>query len=266
MKYYWYLLKTYLKVGSKNPPAVGSQFLTGYGRVNTWASSGKKLLRKDLIRCKMSNVKIYTIELAGWAGSSVFTDPKLMSKIEDYYVFALKICRVLGLWLHVSIVNDNMGSGKYGDTSPTLDKGWSAAVKLLEMVKKHGPKNVLAQPVGEAQSSAGYQFEKLGVSTLQGFKTVNNNNSRPSNAAGMNYFAWHPSKVTDIERAPVAALIVSDTGAIIREISEGLEGPGKPDQLVRYKNVCKGRGCPAAIYYAFKYGKHDRKAIEAMRT
>lgn len=266
MKYRLNLLLSYIAWWTRKPPAIGSRFLSGYGRVNTWGSSAKKLLRQDICRCAAEGVKIYHIELAGWAGSSVFTNPKLLAQIDERYAFALRLCRAFGMWLMPGVLNGNQGKRKYGDTSPTIANGWDTALRLLDLVIKHGRKNVLAQPVGETQDEGGRRFESLAVSRFRQarFLTVNNNDSRPSGPAGMDYFAWHPFKIADIARAPQGALIVSDTGEMVREVGDGLNGPGKPAQLRRFKQACIERGCRAAIYYAFLHAKHDRKAIEAM--
>jgi hypothetical protein len=266
MKYAICLALSYIACWRRNPPVVGGKFMTGYGRVNAWASGGEGDLRRDICRCAASGVAIYHIELAGWAGSSVFTDPSLLGRLEDRYTFALRLCRAFGMHLFVSILNGNQGQGKYGDRSPTIERGWEMALRLLRIVSQHGKDNVLAQPVGETQDDGGRRFEATAAAELHAHNiaTVNNRDSRPNGPAGMKHFAWHPFRVADIAKAPRDAIIVSDTGSIVQELGEGLDGPGRPDRLRGYVAACKARGCPAAVYYAFLRGRHDTDAIKAL--
>lgn len=266
MKYILNLVLSYIAFWKVNPPRIGEIFLTGYGRVNSWASGSLFNLRRDICRCAAEGVAIYNIELAGWIGSNVYVDPKLLVKIEKRYKFAVRLCRAFGMYLFVSILNGNQGKGKYGDTSPTIAKGWDIALKLLDIVKENGHDNILAQPVAETQDDGGRRFEILATNDLhcRKFITVNNNGSRPSSSAGMTHFAWHPFKISDINKAPISAIIVSDTGTIVCELGDGLSGSGNPAQLKTYKSVCKNRGCPASVYYAFLYNGHDKRAIEAL--
>ena len=99
---------------------------------------------------------------------------------------------------------------------------------------------------------------------LEGFALLNNAGSRPSDAGAMRHFAWHPHRVADIARAPAGALVLSDTGSIIVELGGSLDGAGDAAALKRYAGAVRARGCPAAVYDAFKRRAHDAGAIEAM--
>jgi len=271
MKKILYTIISYLApiMPRRAPPKLQpGKTLTGYGRVNYWASKGKGTLRKDVVACAAAGVGCYTIEMGGWAETSayrlVFGSDKRLEETIKLYGWLVDQCRVLGLWLHVSIVNDNMGSGKYGDARVSLENGWDDAVKLLQCVRENGPKNVLAQPVGETQTSAGSRFEALACAELRDFDTVNNHGSRPWGSAGMKYFAWHPFSIGDVAGAPREALIVSDTGKIIIEIGGSLDGAANPGQIKKYIGTCKARGCLGAIYYAFLRQDHDAAAIKTI--
>ena len=270
MKNLFYVLLSYLAplLPRRKPPSLGGRLLTGYGRVNCWASGGKQALRRDICRCAANGVAIYHIEMAGWADTSAYRlvvgSDERMRETKALYTFAVGLCRSFGMWMFVSIVNDNMGSRKYGDPGVPLSKAMSEAADLAACVRNRGKDNVLVQPVGETQTAAGAAFTAYCLRDLHGFTFVNNAGSRPSSSAGMQHFAWHPFKTADIAKAPRGALIVSDTGSIIQELGHGLDGAGKPDHLKAYVAACRKAGARAAIYYAFKRRAHDSAAIEAM--
>ena len=74
MRKLWYRMLSYLAgvVPGREPEALrAGRTLRGYGRVNWWAAAGKAALRRDLVACAAAGVEIYTIEMAGWAESSV---------------------------------------------------------------------------------------------------------------------------------------------------------------------------------------------------
>lgn len=247
------------------PSIGGGGTLTGYGRANYWAAAGKEELRRDVEACAAAGVAIYTIELAGWAETSVFGDAKRLADAQALYEWLVGQCRALGLWLLVSIANDNAGSGKYGDRRIGLGRATADLHALAECVRKCGPENVLVQPVAETRTDAGRAFEAHCVALLKGFALVNNAGSRPTGAGAMKHFAWHPFKVADIAGAPEGAFVVSDTGSIVLELGgRSLDGPGNATALKRFVAAVKARGCPAAVYYAFKRRAHDAAAIKAL--
>ena len=254
---WWFLFRV------KSPPPIGKKFEVWYGRVNAWAHD-KRRLEKDVKACRKAGVKGYHIELMGWARYDAWT-PDWLKDTEEMYNYLLKLCRKNGLRLFVSIVNDNMGSGKYGDPKVPLSRVLPQAMELIEIVKRGGPDNVVVQPVGETQSSAGPGFEQACLQRLGGkFVLVyNGSGGRPGGVpGGFAYRAWHPFKVTD--KIPGDAIAVSDTGMIIAQLGVGLDGPAKPGVLEEWAKQVRAQGCPVCCYYAFKFDGHDKAGIEAL--
>lgn len=263
----WFTVLSHLAgvVPRRKPPALAAgKTRTGYGRANCWAGAGKSTLRKDLVACAAAGVDLHTVEMAGWAETSVFGDAKRLADAQALYGWLVGQCRALGLWLLVSIANDNAGSGKYGDRGVGLARATADLHALAECVRRNGADNVLVQPVAETRTDAGRAFEAHCAALLTGFELVNNAGSRPAGAGAMRHFAWHPFKVADIAGAPEGALVVSDTGSIVLELGGSLDGPGNPAALKRYVAAVKARGCPAAVYYAFLRQAHDAAAIKAL--
>jgi hypothetical protein len=251
---------------TRSPPAIqAGQTQCWYGRVNEWASDSR-VLRADISLCASEGVSGYMIELASFgAGRAVWNDPAAMARVEAAYAAAVAQCRARGLWLFVSIVNDNMGSRKYGDPGIPLSAVMDQARQLCAMVKRHGPSNVAVQPVAETQTSAGKQFEAHCLKELSGFTLVYNGASRPGGVpSGYRCRAWHPFKTSDV--VPRDALAVSDTGSIIIALSSNgtLDGPGDPAAIEAWTRRIRAAGCPVAGYYAFLRKAHDPDAIRAL--
>lgn len=253
----WY----FLAGGATRKPQALDKTQVWYGRVNTWPFSEKNL-DKDVKEMAASGVKGYMIELMGWARSDAWTD-KWLKDTEKKYEYLLKLCRKHGLWLFVSVVNDNMGSRKYGDPGVFLASVMDKAKQLAQIVKKNGSDNVIVQPVAETQTSAGRQFEQYCVQQLGGFPLVYNGGSRPNGIpGGFKYRAWHPFKVAD--KCPADAIVVSDTGMIIVQLGHGLDGAAKPDTLEKWARDMRKSGVKITGYYAFKFDGHDKEAIKAL--
>lgn len=239
-----------------------------YGRVNTWASSSKKNLRKDLVECYNEGIHGYHIELASWGGGpGYWSNDKNKKNIRDRYKWLVNQCRALGLYLFVSIVNDNMGKGKYGDTGPKLEQVYDQAVDLANFVKQQGKKNILIQPVAETQTKAGRNFESYCLVSLNGFELVNNGNGgRPVVTNGMKYRAWHPASVAAISQVKCGdnCIVSSDHGLCIREISYGLDGKAKPEMMKPFYQACRNVNVLCCCFYAFLYDGHDEEGIKAL--
>lgn len=237
-----------------------------YGRVNRWTSS-EEILHQELDLMQRCGVTGYMIELAVWERSETekWSD-EWIRYTEKKYRQLLKECRKRDLWLFVSIVNDNMGKGKYGDTGPTLEKVYNKALKLVDFIKKYGPRHVVIQPVAETNTSHGEQFERHCIETLQDFILVYNGQyGYPKQiASGFDFRAVHPSHITS--KVPSDALVISDHGLIIRELSidGGLESKGHPDKIEAWVKAMKEQGVPVVGYYAFKYNDFDPDTISAL--
>ena len=238
-------------------------FQVWYGLVNAWAMV-PETMDKVVDECAEAGVSGIHIELAGWARSGMWTD-KWLADTAKAYRRLLARCRRRGLWLFVSIANDNMGSRKYGDPGIRMAVVYDKVLKLVQLVRDEGPDNVIVQPVGETQTPAGVKLEQDCILMLYPeFKLVYNGGmGRPSTLpAGFKFRAWHPFKVGD--KPPADAIAVSDTGSIIMQLGVGLNGPAHPDTLEAWARHIRACGCPVACYYAFLHDQLDKPAIKAL--
>lgn len=247
-----------------------------YGRVNTWASASQQLLDQEVAAMVAAGVKGYIIEMGGWASYDVWT-PAWLATTKARYSYLLNLCRTNNLTLFAAIVNDNMGSGKYGDLGTlTLDDVISQARDLCQYIKSCGSESVIIQPVSESYTSAGHNFEDYCTAQLTGFTLVyngtangdKNTRGRPNTIpAGFNYRAWHPFYVTD--SCPADALVISDTGNIIKQLGNItnqtiLYGAGKPAAIQAWVRARHAQGVKVVGYYAFSYDQLDLGAINAL--
>ena len=238
-----------------------------YGRVNDWKNL--KATEKDIICCMNNGVAGYMIELAGdipgKKGPQPWTDAWLKD-IEEKYKKLVKMTRSAGLWLFVSIVNDNMGQGKYGDKSPKLEKVLAMAKSLALIVKKNGKLGVVVQPVAETQTTAGNIFEKYCRNELYNFPLVfNGNGGFPTGTCGFNFRAVHPSSTT--KQCPSDAFVISDHSKLIKELAQGetYDGTIREDKCnTWFYTVFHISKCRVIGYYAFLRTKHDKKTITTL--
>ena len=241
---------------------------TFYGRVNRWTLS-RATLKKELNLMKDCGVAGYMIELASWAPHTQqpWTE-EWIEMVRKEYHYLLKECRKRDLWLFVSIVNDNMGKGKYSDTGPALEKVYNYALQLANIVKHHGAKGVIIQPVAETNTEAGMRFEKDCLQLLKEFTLVYNGDygSPKETPAEYDFRAIHPSHITS--NVPSDAFIISDHGLIIRELSinDDVESQGDPKKVKDWRDRLSAQGVPIVGYYAFKYEEFDPDTIRALGT
>lgn len=238
---------------------------TWYGRVNRWPTS-RETLRSELNLMKECGVSGYMIELAVWNGVDDKWSDEWIARTEKSYCWLLRECRKRKIWLFVSIVNDNMGKGKYGDTGPALEQVYNQAKQLAFIVKKYGPKGVIIQPVAETQTSAGQRFEQECKTELEEFTLVyNGNGGHPkSTPEGFHFRAVHPSHIAS--NVADDALVISDHGLIIRElaIDNGLESKGNPTKVEMWAEKLRQQGIAVVGYYAFKYSDFAPDTIRAL--
>lgn len=239
---------------------------TWYGRVNRWGTS-QQILLDELDLMKECGVSGYMIEMAGWEQhpAEAWSEEWIRS-IGKSYRHLVKNCRKRNLWLFVSVVNDNMGKGKYGDTGPALESVFDSAQQLVKIIKKCGHKGVIVQPVAETQTPAGQRFEEYCTQELEDFTLVyNGNGGHPKTTLeGYDFRAVHPSHI--VSSVADEALVISDHGVIIRELSidGGLESKGDPDKVKSWVKRLQQQGIAVVGYYAFKYDKFDPATIRAL--
>ena len=245
-------------------PGRDGRTLGFYGRVNHWMDSRSEL-RKELRLMEKCGVEGYLIEMAGWARMTAWEEPWL-HRTEREYRFLLRQCRRRGLWLFVSIVNDNMGLKKYNDPGVSLEEVFQQASELIEIVRRYGPANVMVQPVAEVRTEAGARFENRCKERLQGFFLVHNGgwgfpHSRPE---GFDARAVHPPH----EHFPVPddAFVVSDHGHLIPRLTTDKTITGEADRkiLTDWLLRLRSQGVPLVGYYAFQREQMDETAIRTV--
>jgi len=239
--------------------------ILGYGPVNNWTSQD---FRKWLNAQVKNNVNWATIEFFCWSSQRedrdhFYENPEDLKKP---YQMLVKECRKRNIVLMVSIVNDNKGSGKYGDNQKALAHYKSQIRKGREIIFDEGPDGVIIQAVAETQTKEGQIFESetIALAHQKGFKTCWNNNSRPTNSNGCTYFAYHPSSTSDIGVA--GGIVVLDHGQILRELSKNgkdVFGPYDPTKVSAYaaKVRAKERGF---VHYGFGDEEVDFDTIKAI--
>lgn len=236
-----------------------------YGRVNRWTMS-RQILRNELNLMKECGVNGYMIELAVWDGVDDKWSNEWIVRTQKNYRWLLRECRKRKIWLFVSIINDNMGKGKYGDTGPTLEKVYESALQLASIVKRGGSKGVIVQPVAETQTPTGQRFEQECRKILENFTLVyNGEGGHPeSTPEGFHFRAVHPAHI--VSSVADDALVISDHGLIIRELSidGGLESKGNPQKVVTWVKRLQQQGVAVVGYYAFKYDQFDPVTIRAL--
>ena len=236
-----------------------------YGRVNRWTMS-RQILRDELNLMKECGVNGYMIELAVWDGVDDKWSNEWIGRTQKNYRWLLRECRKRKIWLFVSIINDNMGKGKYGDTGPTLEKVYESALQLASIVKRGGSKGVIVQPVAETQTPTGQRFEQECRKILENFTLVyNGEGGHPkSTPEGFHFRAVHPAHI--VSSVADDALVISDHGLIIRELSidGGLESRGNPQKVSMWVKRLQQQGVAVVGYYAFKYDQFDPATIRAL--
>lgn len=234
-----------------------------YGRVNFWAEDWETLLQ-DLNECQKNGVN-YAIEMAAWAGTGVWNDPAKLDSVCSTYKRLVSECRQRGLWLFVSVVNDNMHLSKYGNVGVKLGSVRGQADRLVQTIKECGHDNVLVQPVAETQTDDGLAFESYCAAQLSGFQLVDNGGGGTPDrkASWASFRAWHPSSVS--ASVPADAFAVSDHGTTIKQLNQGggLNTPGNPTAIRTWFAKHSAAGCPVVCLYHFQQRDHDADAIRA---
>ena len=239
--------------------------LAAYGRVN-YALTDLDTLESDLKACRDNNVRGYHFELFAWAGAVPDT-PEERTQMEECYEYGVNFCRENGMYWIVSGFNDNLGKGAYGDPGKPLSDYPNEIEWAINLVKKHGPANVIFQPVSECGRTAyGHTLEQRLAKEMSalGFYLLYNHGSRPSSwPAPYKAASWHINKISD---KPAAKLwVCSDTGTAIQQLCYGLEGRGKPDTAFAWASQCAAIGNPFVMFYHFKWkGPTDIDTIKAL--
>lgn len=263
MKYWINYIIALLCIGEKRPPALNSKKpVIGYGRVSYWGMSKSDLL-DDLVRCATEGVMCYHIEYINWGEDSIF-DFNNYNKVHEMYKYLLKICRSLGMYLFVSVTNDNLGK----NGGKRLSSYYGQILQEFDFIKSCGKENVILQPVAETQTDTGKKLDTYAKSLFTNWITCyNGDGGRPSGNNGMTYRACHPSSIANCSKYK-GSIITNDHSLLIKEIAENNSLSGAPDplQLIKFVNEAKKGQAPLIVYYAFLYKKYDKKAEKAIKT
>ena len=241
--------------------------LLGYGRVTYWAAD-LGLLKAELRACREAGLGIYTASLLGWWGTAIpgATEQQIRDQTEAAYKVLIDECRALGLIALIDIHNQNSGSRKYGELGRKL--GDPAEVELIdwgiELVRKHGPANVVVVPCRETGDASGLDVERKCVERLEGFQLCANTGARTWPVPGWADFAeWHPWNVNEVP--PAGAIVASDTTAILSQLNAGgVFGPGQSKVAQQWMQAGVGQGNPARVYYTLYPGPLDLATIQAI--
>ena len=242
-----------------------------YGRVNHWADD-PRLFREEIRLMVQNGITGYIIEMAGWkaedspggrAAADSSWSRKWIRRTGRAYRRLLGECRRQGIWLFVSVVNDNMGLHKYGDEGPRLQAVYPQALQLVEIIRREGPEGVVVQPVAETQTEAGASLESHCVSALKDFLLVYNGQGGSPRTVppGFHFRAVHPAQLAT--PVPPDAFVVSDHGLLIRELTAdgSLDAPGHPQKLPQWILRHWETGVPVIGYYAFRQRELDAATL-----
>ena len=264
-----------------------------YGRVNYWMTN-KRTIETEIAEMKSHGVSGYMIEMAGWrSGDGDIRAPKGSAKYNGFingitsaYTHLHSLCKQNGLWLFVSIVNDNALETKHNNDEIDQYHYYNDVARdLFNIILTAGGENVIIQPSaelaeyrntkkhGRIRNTEGPRFQSDVIAKCKELKipTVNNaSGGFPSGTAGCTYKAVHPGHISSsLPPDKGATLVVSDNSPIIEEMNGGtnvdtVNANCKPSKIREWKNRCAGY--LVCGYYDFKREKYNKDAIDAMGT
>lgn len=239
---------------------------SGYGLVNNWSAQDPvkfiNLLSSYKIPCM-------AFEFFEWGSPEKFAKvDELITKFKKY-IDASQSKKII---LYVTLLNSNLGSGKYGDAGITADKYdksiKKAAAQLANWMKVY--KNIYVTPVGEGGSQTktkayDKKLQDLCKATMPKDKLVNNWGARPTSTDGMAFLCQHPSSVSASFNSK--SWIMSDHGLFIRELNGGdLYGTANYDVTYKCAKGLKDRSKTFIYYHFDKNGKIDETAMKAIKA
>lgn len=270
-----------------------SNYQFWYGSVNCWSAKvGNKYVFEDQIP-KLASIGCtgYHIEMFSWINSL-----NSISNIEAAYQKLISLCRQRKWWLFIDVINGNFNGSKTKWTAgmsnySNLTVGYivnNYGQKLIDIIKKYGPQNVIVQPIGEpgskGQNSDCQKFQNMCCSQLTNYYLATEPNR--SNSANMTkntkYKTIHVSnsaKAIDENTTLVKGkndgvgswssanncdIVVSDTGTAIQVLASPEKG-SQQGWLNKWTSACsrasrltnavknyKGQ-CAVFVYYHFKF-------------
>lgn len=239
---------------------------SGYGLVNNWSIQDPVKFMNVL---SSYNIPCMAFEFFEWGS------PEKFAKVDDLitkfkkYIDASQSKKII---LYVTLLNSNLGSGKYGDAGITADKYdkyiKKAAAQLANWMKVY--KNIYVTPVGEGGSQTktkayDKKLQDLCKATMPKDKLVNNWGARPTSTDGMAFLCQHPSSVSASFNSK--SWIMSDHGLFIRELNGGdLYGTANYDVTYKCAKGLKDRSKTFIYYHFDKNGKIDETAMKAIKA
>lgn len=248
-------------------PEIGIGTISGYCPVNMWWKMSDAELVRILSRMQEKNVRYFGPEALGNAGEDVLGTPEKMATVKEKYVLCAKECAKRGIWFAPILFNDNAGNGNYSNGGVKLSARMTQAKEFVNWcIGKSEKTNTIFTVVSEQQTAAGKELEAYGSSVLgqAGYTICNYIGSKGGKVANYaTYCCYHPDNTGDWPTSRQAH-VVSDTGAIIRQLSNGLNGSGNPTALKAWLDAGVARGQAVVAFYAFQQASYDEAAIDAM--
>lgn len=243
-----------------------SKPFTGYGLVNNWSSQDPE---KFLSALSSNGIPCMAFEFFEWSSPEKFAQvDTLIAKFKKY----IDISQSKKIILYATILNSNLGSGKYGDAGITADK-YDAQIKKVIAQFSSWMKvytNIYVTPVGEGGSqskTAAYDksLQSLCKSTMPLNRLVNNWGARPTGKDGMAFFCQHPASTATNPTS--GCWVMSDHSTIINQLNggTGLYGKCNYDVTKAYGQKLYGQKIPFIYYHFDKNGVIDTVALKALK-
>ena len=238
---------------------------SGYGLVNNW-SAQDPVKFMDLL--STNKIPCMAFEFFEWGSPEKFAGvDTLITKFKKY----IDISQSKKIILYVTLLNSNLGSGKYGDAGITADKYdkyiKKAAAQLADWMKTY--KNIYVTPVGEGGSQTktkayDKKIQDLCKATMPANRLVNNWGARPTSTDGMGFLCQHPSSTSAAFNSK--SWVMSDHGLFIRELNGGdLYGTANYSKTYNCAKGLKDRSKTFVYYHFDKNGKIDQTALKAIK-
>ena len=132
-----------------------------YGSVNCWACkvNGKFVFEDQIPKLVSMGCTGYHIEMFGWKGG--LESDSNMTQIRSAYEKLVTMCRENKMWVFIDVINGNWNGPNTRWTAGVtnysqLTVGYIVdhyGQTMIDIIKEHGPQNIIIQPVGEPGST-----------------------------------------------------------------------------------------------------------------
>jgi len=239
---------------------------TGYGLVNNWSAQDPE---EFLSALSSNGIPCMAFEFFEWSSPEKFDQvDTLIAKFKKY----IDISQSKKIILYATILNSNLGSGKYGDAGITADK-YDAQIKKVIAQFASWMKvytNIYVTPVGEGGSQSRTEaydksLQSLCKSTMPLNRLVNNWGARPTGKDGMAFFCQHPASTATNPTS--GCWVMSDHSTIINQLNggTGLYGKCNYDVTKAYGQKLWERTVPFIYYHFDKNSSVDLVALKALK-